>query len=206
MNHYHLTLSSFGDQSQLSIGMDNIDDFIQWTELNFEYVKYNPRKDVNRYGLSITSLDGGVSGIPDLDSLREYNKENNVHYREQDFTCFTPVSKHPELKKLLDPFRDYIFRTHILKLKPGGFFPPHRDFTKYKVDSCRLIIPLKNISPPSVNFIIEDQILNWESGKMYFVNTAKLHSLANSSFNDSYWIVINCRLDEYITDYIISKM
>lgn len=205
-NTHHLTLCSFGDQSQLSIGMDGIDDFIQWTEDNFEYVRYNPRKDINRYGLSITSLDGGVSGIPDLDSLREYNKENNVLYREQDFTQFTPVSEHHKLKKLLAPFRDHIFRTHILKLKPGGFFPPHRDFRKLEVDSCRLIVPLRNFNPPGVNFIVEDRILHWVRGKVFFVNTAKQHSLFNCTTEDSYWIVINCRLDDYITDFIINKM
>ena len=43
--------------------------FVAWTEENFEYVQYNPRKPINRYGLSVTSLDGGCSCIPDLDSL-----------------------------------------------------------------------------------------------------------------------------------------
>ena len=45
------------------------------------WVKYNPRKDgYNRYGLSVTSADGGFSGIPDLDSLREYNKINGTTF------------------------------------------------------------------------------------------------------------------------------
>ena len=31
---------------------------------------------------SITSLDGGFSNIPDLDSLKEYNDEHNVYIDE----------------------------------------------------------------------------------------------------------------------------
>ena len=38
---------------------------------------YNPKKHPGREGLSVTSLDGGFSGIPDLDSIREYCIENN---------------------------------------------------------------------------------------------------------------------------------
>ena len=34
----------------------------------FDFAQYNPRKDIKRYALSITSLRGEVNGI-DLDSL-----------------------------------------------------------------------------------------------------------------------------------------
>ena len=42
-----------------------------------DWKPYNTRKPNNRWGLSVTSLDGGLSGIPDLDSLSEYNKKYN---------------------------------------------------------------------------------------------------------------------------------
>ncbi|MBX3032387.1 MAG: hypothetical protein KF865_00555 [Bdellovibrionaceae bacterium] len=38
-----------------------------------DWKPYNPRKNIARQGLSLTSLDGGLGGIPDLDSLMEYN-------------------------------------------------------------------------------------------------------------------------------------
>ena len=56
----------------------------------YEYLKYNPRKDIPRYGLSITSLKGELDGI-DLDSIKEYNKENNTNYDELSFKEFTQV-------------------------------------------------------------------------------------------------------------------
>ena len=67
----YTALSEYGDVFELRRELWNPDKFVQWTEDNFEYVRYNPRKNVPRYGLSITSLDGGVSGVPDLDSLYE---------------------------------------------------------------------------------------------------------------------------------------
>ena len=74
MRYEHL--SRFGDMIELDLTTD-AEMLIGWAE-DFEWVKYNPRKDVNRWGLSVTSLDGSISGVPDLDSLFEYNKENNT--------------------------------------------------------------------------------------------------------------------------------
>lgn len=205
MSHYHNTITSYGDQISLNLKIQDVNNFVKWTEENFEYVKYNPRKKINRYGLSITSLDGALSGTPDLDSLYEFNHQNNTNYSEKDFTTLTPVAEYPSLQQVIDPFKGNIFRTHILKLGSGGFFPPHRDFRESEINSCRLIIPLTNINPPRCNFIIEDKILNWESGRLYYVNTAKMHYLFNCSAEDSYWIVINLELNEYTTAYILNN-
>ena len=53
----------------------------QLQDFDADWKQYNPRKPNNRQGLSITSLDGGLSGVPDLDSLFEYNKQNNTKKR-----------------------------------------------------------------------------------------------------------------------------
>jgi hypothetical protein len=69
MNIYN-NLLAFGDKIKLRIScnpeklLDEIKDF--------PWHRYNPRKEINRYGLSVTSLDGQLGGI-DLDSLYEYN-------------------------------------------------------------------------------------------------------------------------------------
>ena len=44
-----------------------------------EWKRYNPRKtENNRWGLSVTSFDGGLSGYPDLDSLLNYEQETGI--------------------------------------------------------------------------------------------------------------------------------
>lgn len=116
---YYSYLTTFGDHIELKQKI-NAEKFVKWTEENFEYKRYNPRKAINRYGLSITSLDGTTSGIPDLDSILEYNRENNTQYTELDFKTPTPVFNYPELKKMCDPWRDYICRSHVLRIGSGG--------------------------------------------------------------------------------------
>ena len=41
------------------------------------------------------------AGVPDLDSLKDYNKENNTALTERDFNTTTLVYEHPDLKKML---------------------------------------------------------------------------------------------------------
>ena len=85
MSYLYDCLTRYGDCYELNFEVDKklIDN-----ELLFfknDWVQYNPRKNIPRYGLSITSLDGGLSGIPDLDSVREYNIKNNLKLDEIDF-------------------------------------------------------------------------------------------------------------------------
>lgn len=170
---------NFGDVIEL--------DFDPWDPIKTPQVldrhpgwqQYNPRKCNNRQGLSITSLDGGFSGVPDLDSLLEYNKENNTNYTEQDFRRRTSiVNQFPNLNYLLDEFQDSLGRCHFLRLNAGGFFPPHRDNgLSLPSNSFRIIVPLTNTGKHDWKWIQQDQILRLETGIAYCVNTTKEHSV-----------------------------
>ena len=169
---------------------------------DFKFHQYNPRKDIPRNGLSITSLKGELDGI-DLDSIVEYNKENNVHYTELDLNTITDVyHKSEEVQKVVEPWKKYLGRSHILHLPEGGYFPPHRDLARYRENqqSMRILIPLKECNPPSMYFILDDKTLNFEHGRAYFVNTNKMHSLF--SFRDSYMIVLNVQSNSETYDII----
>ena len=198
-------LTAYGTVYETRYTMSNVDKFVDWTEENFDYVRYNPRKEIDRWGLSITSLDGGLSGTPDLDSLPNYNKENNTQYYEQHFKTPTPVYDFPSVKEVLDPIKNYICRTHVLKLNSGGYFPPHRDFTRDIFKTYRLIIPLRNIEPPCFNFVIEDKIQNFKKGVVYFVDTAKMHYLFNASQNPSYMIVVNVIINKETVEFVTNN-
>ena len=182
-------LSQYGNQVELEVTTD-AEKLISWID-TFEWQKYNPRKDVNRWGLSVTSSDGTFNGI-DLDSLYEYNKEHGTTWGEKDFNVPTPVFN-DQIKEILEPWEGYYYRTHFLKFGPGGFFPPHRDwdYSGGQIDTFRLIMPLRNVNPPQFNFILDGQQLHWDVGRMYFLDTLKMHYLFNSSFTDSYWLVVN---------------
>ena len=179
------SLLSFGDLIPLKIKCDVNRLFNEVKE--FTYSQYNPRKDISRYGLSITSLDGKLGGV-DLDSIKEYNKENNTNYDELSFKEFTDVyfaSK--EIQKVCHPFLGHIGRSHILHLDEGGFFPPHRDLPVYveQQNSLRILVPM-----------YEDKPLHFEHGRAYFLNTNKAHNLF--AFKDSYMIVLNIETNETV--------
>ena len=100
------SLLSFGDLIPLKLKCD-VKKLFDETE-EFVYLKYNPRKDIERYGLSITSLDGSLNGV-DLDSIKEYNKENNTEYDELSFNKFTKVyHTSSEIQKIVEPFKNHI--------------------------------------------------------------------------------------------------
>lgn len=197
-------LLAYGDVIEIE-GHMNPHDYVRWTNERFSYVRYNPRKNVNRFGLSLTSLDGGVSGIPDLDSLYEYNSENGTTYTERDFSVHTAAFDYQPIQNLISPWKDHIFRSHVLKLGAGGFFPPHRDSREMDITSFRIIMPLENVNPPYANFVIDREILRWETGKLYFVNTSKMHYLFNSSFVDSYWVVFNVDCNEHTVSEVLKR-
>lgn len=200
----HLTV--YGNVYPTNHRLPRSDDFVKWTEENFKYVHYNPRKDIKRYGLSITSLDGGVTGVPDLDSLRDYNVENNTKLSERDFRTFTPVYDYPQLKEMLSPIEKYLFRSHVLKLESGGFFPPHRDFRGTTIDSFRLIVPLQGMDPPEFTFLVDGVIQHWVPGRVYFVDTAKMHYLFNAGFKPTYMIVLNVELNLETVNFVTQEL
>ena len=44
----YVTLCTYGDFIELDITLKDPKKIVQWTEENFTYVKYNPRKNINR--------------------------------------------------------------------------------------------------------------------------------------------------------------
>lgn len=152
-----------------------------------DWVQYNPRKQVNRWGVSLTSLDGQTSGIPDLDSLKEYNRINGTRYTESQFNVKTPFY---ESFRFLDQYFE-IGRSHFLKLGVGGFFPAHRDLDK---DTFRLIYTYSDCESGRLVWIVDGQVLQLANRSWYYVNTKKEHSVF--SFFGSQFAVFNVLQNE----------
>ena len=162
---------------KLSIKFDHAKLFDELNTYQHELVKYNPKKNIERYGLSITSLDGNITGVPDLDSLSEYNKLNNTNYTELDFNTPTKIYHETSIKNIIKPFISWIGRSHAIYLMPGSFFPPHVDTDGFSIDTFRILIPLKNSNYPKCAFLLGDKLLQFEYGFMYVINTAIEHSI-----------------------------
>lgn len=163
-----------------------------------QWVRYNPRKEVARWGASLTSLDGKMTGVPDLDSIFEYNKQNKTQYTEKDFIVKTPL--YDAHFKFMDPLFD-LGRSHVIKLGAGGFFPYHRDFDT----SCfRLIYTMSGCEPTNLVWVLNNEVIKLQDRSWYYVNTKMIHSVF--SFAGCQFAVFNVIGNEKSKKSLIDKL
>lgn len=165
---------------------------------------YNPSKpNYNRYGLSLTSLNGEMTGIPDLDSLIEYNKKNRTNFKEGDFRKRTPAFRDfEELWDIMTPWHKYLGRSHILRLNEGGFFPPHRDSVRPL--SFRLFISFA-LDPDIFVFLLDNKRVFFKQGALYFINTQLAHSVFSFS-NKVDLVIFNVDLVKEAVDAVFNNL
>lgn len=197
-------LLSFGDVIELTT---QIDPHKLLREIEHHtWSQYNPRKENNRFGLSITSSDGTLNNI-DLDSLYEYNNENNTNYTELSFKEKTQVYyDSEEIQKIIKPFKNQLCRTHLINIKRNGSFPPHRDWRHIdKQESFRILVPIKHCNPTDMYFMYEDKPLRFEHGRAYFINTNRNHSVFSFS-DDALFMVMNIEINHTSINTVLQEM
>lgn len=198
-------LTDMGDCFDLDFGDENKHNNKIKERINtLEWQKYNPRKDIKRFGVSCTSLTGEIEEPSlDLDSLFEYNKINGTHYDELSFT--KPTKYFDLISPWVEGAEDFIGRSHIIKLGSGGYFPNHRDL-KLRTNSFRLFLPIVSCNLPDMAFIVDKKILDFSHGRLYFINTAKEHVVANFSSEESVFAVVNMRLCEESVKWVAEHL
>lgn len=201
-------VSSYGDVVELGFHKIDVNLYKDLILNHPEWKEYNTyKRGYNRYGLSMTSLDGGYSGIPDLESLMEYYLETKEIYYDRDFKVRTPLSNEiPEVSELFDFFGDALGRSHFLRLDRGGFFPPHRDHEfRLPNNMFRVVIPFYNFHSSKMTWVFDGKVLQLTEGVAYFMNTTKAHSLF--SYDDACtMLVLNVSATEDIMNELIRKM
>lgn len=145
------------------------------------WVPYNiERGDRGRLGLSVTSLDGKMTGYPDLQSLYQYAQETGKKVYENDFNKLTEVyDKVSSVRELLDYFSGHLGRSRFVRFKAGGHFPPHRDHSLHfqMPDYFRLFVPLTHTGEDKLFFIYDNKIIHYEPGRVYLFNALKTHTV-----------------------------
>jgi hypothetical protein len=167
----------------------------------FEFKQYNTLKpENNRQALSITKFPQDDNSI-DLESFEEWNRLHGTNYNENDCNERTNVYyASSEIQNLTKKFDDYLGRCHFLKMNKGSYFPPHRDchhdLVTGEQESFRLIVPLHQCYPPFLYFMQSENVLRFEEGRMYFLNTNMQHHLF--SYSDySLLMVLNIQCNEH---------
>jgi len=199
-------LLSFGDVIELKTQINPYKLFDEIKHFDSSWKVYNPRRENNRFGLSVTSSDGELNGI-DLDSVPQYNEEYNTSYTETSFKEKTQVYyDSEEVRKIVEPFNKHLCRTHIINLKKNGSFPPHRDWLFVdRQESFRIFVPLKDCNSPSMYFMYEKELLHFEHGRAYFINTNKEHCVFSFS-DDTVFMVMNIECNKDSINAVLSNM
>lgn len=171
-----------------------------------DWKQYNPRKDgFGRHGLSLTSLDGGVDGVPDLDSIREYGKLTGETYEEMDFQTTTRIFKDCQsIHNAIEPFMEDLGRTHFIRFDKGGFFPPHRDGYDIPPKVFRLMAVVSGYDDDFA-FLLDDKRITFRRGTFYFFNSLLSHSLF-SFRNDVTILVMNVGITKRSIEAVLSRV
>ena len=174
---------------------------------NDSWKPYNLRNPNNRWGLSVTSLDGKLSGIPDLDSLLQYNNIHGTQIRNSDINKYTEIyNNSEELQKIIEPWKPWLGRCHFLKLNTGGYFPEHYDINKieYDYDEIRFIAFINKCDKKDLKFIYEDTVRDVKDGQLFYFNANKRHSVFSTS-DDIVMLVFCMKFDEHLFERLIEQ-
>ena len=174
----------------------------------YEWKRYCPeKKDNNRWGLSVTSLDGKLTGIPDLNSLRDYYEETGQVVRNRDINTLTEVYHNShELKKMLGGLEPWLIRTHFIRMDAGSYFPDHFDMAPMdlKNDQIRLTA-FVNVNEYGFKWIYDDKIIKCNNGTVWYFNSHKRHSV--HATQDNMMILVIClRYDLKLYEYLMKIM
>lgn len=202
-----LRLQTMGDWLQMKTKFSPRKLMQEIEKFKDDWKPYNLRNSNNRWGLSVTSLDGGLSGIPDLDSLLQYNKINNTNIKNSDINKYTDVyDSSLELQKIIEPWKPWLGRCHFLRIDKGGYFPEHYDINKldYDYDEIRFIAFVNKCDKKDLKFIYEDTVRDIKDGQLFYFNANKRHSVFSTS-DDITMLVFCMKFDEKLFEKLIEE-
>ncbi|MFJ3486905.1 aspartyl/asparaginyl beta-hydroxylase domain-containing protein [Pseudomonas sp. NPDC090202] len=105
------------------------------------------------------------------------------------------------LKDLLLEIRS----ARLLRLGPGSCIHEHRDYDLHGEDADRrLHIPL--LSPPDVDFMLEDRRVPMSAGECWFLDLARAHSVDNHGAHARIHLVLDCRPNGWLDQQIQSGL
>ena len=181
-----MRLLSMSDWQQLKCNFSSKKMLEELKQFDGDWKRYNPSKlKNNRWGLSVTSLDGGLSGIPDLTSLKEHYDNTGEKVSDRDITVPTDVwKKSGEVQKILDPLRPWVLRTHFLRMDEGSFFPDHYDMLRQEFDHDQIrLTAFININEYGFKWIYDDRLIKCQNGSLWYFNSHKRHCVFSTQAN-----------------------
>lgn len=200
-----LALLQLGDVIPLDIKIDVQFLTHDLKKFDSDWQPYLPRDDRpnNRYGLTVTTYPGYTH--KDSPSLAEICVDQKRKVNEIECNAKTDVYRECRaLHPLFNEFPD-LGRTFFVRSDIGGYFVPHRDHPSMPRDVFRLIAFVKNCGPYEYDWLMEDQKLQIEEGRVYYVNTRKMHRTI-SWVNGSTHLIMNVPFNSKNVSKVISHL
>lgn len=110
----------------------------------------------------------------------------------------------PYLQQVLDSIPTEKLSVRLLNLKAGAAIKPHRDVELYfEKGEARIHIPVFTNS--GVEFILDEQPLQMEEGSCWYINANLTHSLQNRGLTDRVHLVIDCKVNDWMQQWMSSE-
>ncbi len=118
----------------------------------------------------------------------------------------TPILNNCEyLKEVISTFKCPLLSVRLLKLSPGGFIKPHRDFELGYEDGCfRIHIPI--LTHSKVTFTLDNHKLEMKPGECWYTNVNYVHSVSNEGLTDRIHLVIDGQRNDWSDDLFFSMV
>lgn len=107
------------------------------------------------------------------------------------------------LKKVIATFKCPLLSVRLLKLSPGAFIKPHRDFELgYEDGNFRLHIPI--LTHSQVTFTLDGHQLEMLAGECWYTNVNFVHSVSNEGLTDRIHLVLDGQRNQWSDDLFFS--
>ena len=110
----------------------------------------------------------------------------------------------PSVKKLLSTINCPVMSARFLNLQAGAVIKEHKDADlSFEKGEARLHFPV--ITNPDIEFYCEDERIFLKEGDCWYLNANLPHRVSNLSGSDRIHLVIDCTVNDWLTDMIKSS-
>jgi len=116
----------------------------------------------------------------------------------------TPLlARCPSVRALLATFQCELQAVRFLRLKAGSVVKEHRDYQLgYEDGEVRLHVPV--LTNPFVEFVLDGHCVVMHPGEVWYHNFNLPHRVANKGETDRVHLVLDCFLNDWLRDLILS--
>jgi len=119
--------------------------------------------------------------------------------------CRAPWTRDGRWREALRDWPLDIVAARLLRLGPGGQIHEHRDYDLGGPDAdLRLHVPL--LSPPEVDFWLDDQRIPMTAGECWFLDLSRPHRVDNRDCLPRVHLVLDCRPGPWLEQQIIDGL